>query len=79
MTETDVSRLARVETKIDALIDKMDARDERMDERCSIRSERLDGMDKRLSAVEHRIWWFSGAAAAVGYIASKLPFLGAGK
>lgn len=37
-------------------------------ERCDVRAKRLGDIEERLRAVEHRVWWASGASAVIGIV-----------
>lgn len=73
-------RLARVEAKIDMILDQMKVRKDAGEAPLCImhRAElsefkvRLDKAFETIDAVKARVWYFSGAAAAAGYFADKL-------
>lgn len=60
MNDLHVS-VARLEEKVDAIHAML-----------TERAARFDALSDRVAAVERRVWWASGAMAALGYIADKL-------
>ncbi len=44
----------------------------RVEAKVDLLIERTGTYDKRISAVEKRVWWSSGAAAVVAYIATNI-------
>lgn len=41
-----------------------------LNERCVERGNRLASMESKISEMQHKIWFFSGAAAVIGALAS---------
>ena len=44
----------------------------RLESKVDLLIDRTDKYDERLGAVEKKVWWASGVAAAIGFISSHL-------
>ncbi len=50
-----------------------------LNERCEHRGAQLDDLERDVAALQGKVWWFSGASAALAFAFSKLIPLGVGK